>query len=152
MGVPIAFGRQYFEIPQELSAEVDGKPTGRYCFDCVPAGLSKSLVVDYLTSETAEVAFGRALAFGDQPLGNDEGLTRWHAHGLPFVSVSETSEMVPSHLADCHVRKFSNAEAAAAVLGSLADIFDERAEIEPQEKLSSFSEFSITDLVQKINQ
>jgi hypothetical protein len=120
VGVPAALGRCYFHVPSELRHAVDGKPTGRYCFDCVPSGLSKALVVDYLTTVTREVALGRALAIGDQPSGNDEGLTRWHGVGLPFVSVAEHREMVPTHLADLHVTRVSNVVAAAAVLESLA--------------------------------
>ena len=94
----------------------------------MPSGLSKALVVNYLNGESSEgpatngLTLGRALALGDQPLGNDEGLTRWHEEGMPFVSVAESSEMVPRHLADFHITRLSNVDAAAAFLAALADL------------------------------
>lgn len=68
---------------------------------------------------------GYALALGDRPAGNDEGLTRWHrAHRggeIPFIAVSEHPALVPEWMADTHVRRLSNDEASAAVLHTLAD-------------------------------
>jgi len=124
VGVPSSVGGNYFAVPPDLARVVEGRPTGRSCFDCVPAGLSKALVVEHLL-EAGEVAGGRAVALGDQPRGNDEGLTRWHAGGLvdiPFVSVSEDASMVPPRLVDCHVTARSNAEGSALVLAALAEL------------------------------
>ena len=136
VGVPARLGAGYFSIPDDLSREVDGKPTGRMCFDCIPQGLSKALVLDYLI-EGGEVVPGRAVALGDQPAGNDEGLTRMHpssaavdgasasasaASSIPFLSVSERESMVPAHLRPWHVtRHGGNAAASGAVLGVIAD-------------------------------
>ena len=122
VGVPSSINH-HFSVDPRVADVVDGRPTGRACFDCVPKGLDKSLVVEHLI-ETGVVVGGssrplppssgdlggargdggRALALGDQPLGNDEGLTRWHRGGeggggagagevvdIPFVSVSRLS-------------------------------------------------------------
>ena len=84
---------------------------------------------------------GRAVALGDQPAGNDEGLTRWHppaadgceaaggggaasaqTRAIPFLSVSEREEMVPSALRPWHVSAGGgNAAASGAVLNLLAE-------------------------------
>jgi hypothetical protein len=100
-------------------------PTAAHrCFDCVPAGLDKSLVVSHLI-RMGEVVPGFALALGDRPAGNDEGLTRWHrapkGGQIPFISVSEHPSLVPEWMGDTHVWRLSNAEASAAVLHRLAD-------------------------------
>lgn len=129
-GVPAAVGLRYFSVPSQLKGHVDGKPTGRYSFDCVPAGLSKALVVEFLgETGTGELTRGRGLAIGDQPLGNDIGLTRQHDLGLPFVSVSERADMVPAHLASCHVTRMSNADASCAVLSVLAKRLEQEATV-----------------------
>lgn len=90
----------------------------------MPAGLDKSRVVAHLI-RVGDVVPGCALALGDRPAGNDEGLTRWHrAHKgaeIPFIAVSEHPALVPDWMADTHVRRLSNAEASAAVLHGLAD-------------------------------
>ena len=104
VGVPSGLNANYFAVPEALKALVDGRPTGRACFDCVPHGLDKSLVVAHLL-ETGVAVAGRTVAFGDQPGGNDDGLTRWHRHpeqDVPFISVSEHRSMVPEHLRECH--------------------------------------------------
>ena len=48
VGVPSRLGSRYFSLPPQLTPIVDGKGTGRMCFDCIPRGLSKSLVMDFL--------------------------------------------------------------------------------------------------------
>lgn len=126
VGVPSALGAKYFSVPTAAEHAVEGRPAGRACFDCVPKGLDKSHCVSHLLKRGAVVA-GRAIAMGDQPKGNDEGLTRWHRHAtvdIPFVSVSEYASMVPEHLAECHVTAASNAEGSALVLGALADLLE----------------------------
>ena len=77
VGVPSPLGRNYFDVPTHLRSTVDGKPTGRSCYDCVPAGMDKSHVVRYLM-RTNVIRRGRTVAIGDQPAGNDAGLTFWH--------------------------------------------------------------------------
>ena len=132
VGVPVRHGNAYFSIPPRLGHLVDGKATGRSCFDCLPAGLSKSLVLDFLL-EAGEITPGRVVAFGDQPAGNDEGLTRWHPKEggdgdggeegvIPFVSVSERREMVPDHLQAWHcLSGGGNAASAARALSMLVE-------------------------------
>ena len=120
-GCPVNLGTRYFVVPEGLSAIVDGRPAGNNCFDCIPRGLSKALVVEYLIG-TGELSAGRAVAVGDSPAGNDEGLTRWHRHGIPFVSVSEDAGAVPTPLADCHITRLSNARVSAAMLAQLANV------------------------------
>eukprot|EP00966_Prymnesium_polylepis_P063311 1469074-Prymnesium_polylepis.1 len=117
-GVPAPLGAQYFTIPEGLQNIVDGHGAGHNCFDCIPRGLSKALVVDYLLSK-GELTAGRAIALGDSPSGNDEGLTRWHPRGIPFVTVCAGTAAVPIGLSGCHVRTVSGAEASAAVLRKL---------------------------------
>ena len=133
VGVPSSLGSQYFEVPPALAHAVDGRPTGRVCFDCVPKGLDKSLVVSHLLCEGVLVP-GRTVALGDQPAGNDEGLTRWHHGGapgvdIPFVSVSERKSMVPERLQDCHLTVASNAEGSAILLDKLAEQLATDAEL-----------------------
>ena len=158
VGVPSSINHQYFSVDPRVADVVDGRPTGRACFDCVPKGLDKSLVVEHLI-ETGVVSGGgsscgrytpssgdlggargdggRALALGDQPLGNDEGLTRWHRGGeggggagagevvdIPFVSVSEAERMVPPHLREAHITSACNAEASARLLNAIADMIE----------------------------
>ena len=113
----MGLGTRYFTVPEGLSSIVDGHPAGNNCFDCIPRGLSKALVVEYLIG-TGELVAGCAVALGDSPAGNDEGLTRWHREGIPFVSVDPAA--VPTTLGDCHVTLLSNARASAAVLTRLA--------------------------------
>ena len=102
-----------------------------------------------MRSSNAQVVPGRAVALGDQPAGNDEGLTRLHpgttpaaatttptaaqvaaataaaavvTAAIPFVSVSEREAMVPIHLRPWHVtRHGGNMAASAAVLSVIAD-------------------------------
>ena len=123
VGVPSGINAAYFSVPSAVAHAVDGRPTGRACFDCVPRGLDKSLVVHHLL-ETGVITAGRAFALGDQPAGNDEGLARWHRHheiDIPFVSVSERVSMVPESLRECYLTAASNAEGSALLLGALAD-------------------------------
>lgn len=145
-GMPVAFSREYHRLPPQLEGAVDGRPAGRYCFDCVPVGWSKGLLVDYLTTVTRELAPGRALALGDQPAGNDEGLARRHLTGLPFVSVGEGggAAVPPPHLAACHVTRLSGAAASAAVLEALADLLLEREGLE-------LSAAAVEELVRRVN-
>lgn len=146
VGVPSRLGASYYRVPPSLAALVDGKPTGRMCFDCIPQGLSKTLVLDYLIARR-EVVPGRAVCFGDQPAGNDEGLTAWHkgddeladeppltppqeapaeaaaaAPGaeaplvIPFVSVSERVGMVPERLRPWHATRHGGNAAASGAV------------------------------------
>jgi hypothetical protein len=55
-----------------------------------------------------------AVAFGDNPSGNDEPLTRFGAQGMPFVSVGEDT---PEHLLSNHVGGFEFG--TALVIGAL---------------------------------
>lgn len=131
VGVPSTLGALYFDVPPSLEGIVDGRPTGRSAFDCVPAGLDKSHVVRYLI-DSGVVSAGRAVAIGDQPAGNDEGLTRWHRHDggcdIPFVAVSEREAMVPLELRECHVTSASNVDGSAVVLGALAEMLEGQRE------------------------
>ena len=155
VGVPSALGRRYFQVPDSLSHLVNGKPTGRSCFDCVPHGMSKAIVTEHLLS-TGELVAGQAIAIGDQPAGNDEGLTRWHTESavadtaIPFVSVSELASMVPVHLSSCHVTRVCNAEASGEVLDALADLL-QKAEGERGDKLTMNVELA-SALVRRVNQ
>jgi hypothetical protein len=143
VGVPSSLGANYFEVDARAAHAVDGRPTGRACFDCVPKGLDKSLVMEYLIEsglvggehrdDASTGAWRGALALGDQPKGNDEGLTRWHRAALPscvgvvdipFVSVSEAERMVPTHLRESHLTCASNAEASALLLEAIADLIE----------------------------
>ena len=127
VGVPSTLGADYFAVPEAAVPFVDGRPCGRACFDCVPRGVDKSLVVTHLLGADL-LQPGRVVALGDQPAGNDEGLARWHRSSvcdIPFVSVSERVDMVPSHLRDCHVTAASNAEGSALVLAALAAVVRE---------------------------
>ena len=122
VGVPSSLGARYFKVPSAVAGAVDGRPTGRVCFDCVPRGLNKSIVVRYLLA-SGLVSSGVAFALGDQPLGNDEGLTRWHRnaeHDIPFVSVSERVDMVQEWLRECWITSCSNDSASAVLFSALA--------------------------------
>lgn len=141
VGVPSRLGARYFELGSARLAElVDGRPTGRLCFDCVPRGLGKAAVVRFLL-QSGLAHPGRALCLGDRPLGNDEGLAQWAkpcaweqlpacvgggggpersgdgVGPLPFFSVAEDAALVPAFLLPLHVS--GNARGSAAVLTSL---------------------------------
>ena len=163
VGVPSLLGTNYFDIPAHLQSSVGGRPTGRSCFDCIPAGLDKSHVVRYLI-RTNVVKRGRTIALGDQPAGNDAGLTLWHNlpydgrpddddqrrhdHTIPFVAVSECHTMVPDNLKDWHVSNITNVEGSAKILTELEclveNIEDDTADI-------TLCVDTIRDIVQKVN-
>lgn len=42
VGVPSSLGNAYFAVPDHLRPAVDGRPTGRSCYDCVPAGMGRT--------------------------------------------------------------------------------------------------------------
>ena len=173
VGVPSSLGRNYFDVPQHLRSMVDGKPTGRSCYDCVPAGMDKSHVVRYLI-RTNVIRHGRTVALGDQPAGNDAGLTLWHgsdapmidgaasdekkceeemegqshtACTIPFISVSECHTMVPHRLNDCHVSRVTNAEGSAKVLAELAETLEDECKAEGV----SFCTPTMRSIVKKVN-
>lgn len=138
VGIPSSLSSRYFSMEPTLAALVDGRPTGRLCFDCVPPGVGKHAVIRYLL-QTGEISPGRAIALGDRPCGNDEGLTRWHKTGeIPFVSVAENTSLVPDELRACHAG--GNDVGAAAVLRALLawlpdggrTIFEPRAQASPE--------------------
>jgi len=164
VGVPSLLGSNYFDIPAHLQSSVDGRPTGRSCFDCVPAGLDKSHVVRYLI-RTNVVKRGRTIALGDQPAGNDAGLTLWHNlpydgrpdddddqrrhdHTIPFVAVSECHMMVPDNLKDWHVSNITNAEGSAKILTELECLV---GTIEGDTGDITLCVDTVRDIVQKVN-
>ena len=72
-GMPVAFSREYHRLPPQLEGAVDGRPAGRYCFDCVPVGWSKGLLVDYLTTVTRELAPAAPSRSGTSPQATTRG-------------------------------------------------------------------------------
>ena len=168
VGVPSLLGANYFNIPAHLQSSVDGRPTGRSCFDCIPAGLDKSHVVRYLI-RTNVVKGGRTIALGDQPAGNDAGLALWHDlpdlphdgrpndendqlrhdHAIPFVAVSECHTMVPDNLKDWHVSNITNAEGSAKILTELVEFLE--GNIEGETGDITLCAATVKDIVQKVN-
>lgn len=82
--------------------------------------VDKSLPVQYLQRHADRFSFAldNAVAFGDNPGGNDEPLTRFHDEGMTFVSVAGTLEDCPAHLQPSHVGGFEHG--TAAVIDALA--------------------------------
>ena len=163
IGVPSSVGSDYFCVPDHLRPSVDGRPTGRNAFDCVPAGLDKSHVVRYLLRHRTDVMRrGRTVAMGGQPAGNDAGLTLWHTNNgtgqpaaddddeIPFVSVSERENMVPSRLKDCHVSTVPNAEGSAKVLIKLAEMLEGDATGRTMGDVSLCTH-TVKEIVKKVN-
>lgn len=137
VGVPIKYGQRY--IGEEMSPytssgaedtqdKVEGQPTGRLCYDVVVPGLNKHLVLAYLL-RSGVIARGRTLVIADSPSGNDEGLTKFHNHGIPFISVCKDVHKVPKDLSSCHVG--GNAVGSSAALEVVAEWM--KAEKEHQE-------------------
>jgi len=92
------------------------------CYDILPPGTGKHLVMDWVLGKAAgheddASAPCHAVAFGDRPKGNDAGLTARHSKGVPFVSVCELDAEVPDHVRSHHVGR--NVEGAARVLAEL---------------------------------
>jgi len=60
--------------------------------------VNKSLPVRFMSRhpERFEFDLARAIAFGDNPAGNDEPLTRFEREGMPFVSVSADASEAPT--------------------------------------------------------
>ena len=54
---------------------------------------SKALPIEYMW----ELLENNAVAFGDNPLGNDKPMTLYEERGLPFISVAATLEETPLH-------------------------------------------------------
>lgn len=159
VGIPSSIGDRYLSIPPHLQSQVDGRPTGRSCFDCVPAGLNKSHIVQYLIEQNLAQA-NQTIAIGDQPRGNDKGLTQWHDcphHTIPFVSVSEQIHMVPDHLQDWHVSQPTNAEGSAEFFKELANLLEQRILLQQQEEEKTenirlnLDANLIRELVEKVN-
>ena len=131
----------------------------------MPAGLDKSHVVRYLI-RTNVVKRGRTVALGDQPAGNDAGLTLWHNlphdgrpddddddqrrhdHAIPFVAVSECHTMVPDNLKDWHVSNITNAEGGAKILTELECLV---RNIDGDTGDVTLCVDTVRDIVQKVN-
>ena len=97
-----------------------GLVVGLQCYDILPSGVGKHLVIKWLMENDLTTAVedgGRvqAFAFGDRPAGNDYGLTTHEA--VTFVSVSECPETVVESLQRHHVGH--NVVGTALVLDSL---------------------------------
>ena len=61
------------------------------------ARTNKGMAVQYLVRQ-GTLDLSSALAFGDNPAGNDAPLTAFVGEGMPFISVSKTLEDTPTHL------------------------------------------------------
>ena len=77
---------------------------------CLKSGAaSKALPVEWLAgtfpgAPAAALTLGRAVAFGDNPCGNDEPLTTFAERGMCFVSVAASAEEeLPTTLRPFHV-------------------------------------------------
>lgn len=103
--------------------------------------VDKSLPVRYMMRHPEKFAnfdIRDAIAFGDNPGGNDEPLTRFVDQGMPFISVAEKDSDTPAHLQANHVGGFEHG--TAAVMNALtksgassgADVVAVLAEIVPR--------------------
>mmetsp|Transcript_37268 Transcript_37268/g.58239 ORF Transcript_37268/g.58239 Transcript_37268/m.58239 type:complete len:260 (+) Transcript_37268:118-897(+) len=125
VGIPASFANEmYGEALEPFCQEVEWMPTGRLSVDCLPKGVGKQRVVDFLLN-SGKVKRGHTLCLGDRPTGNDKGLTLWHTNGIPFVSVCENQAQVPGELLDLHVG--GNANGAASFLQTLVDTMRKEA-------------------------
>merc|ERR1712087_292730 len=78
--------------------------------------VDKSLPVRYMlrNSEPFDFDIPRAIAFGDNPGGNDKPLTLFEKQGMPFVSVNADISDVPT--AECKANHVGGFEAGTAVV------------------------------------
>merc|ERR1719468_321826 len=77
--------------------------------------VNKSLPVRFMLERPERFKFdpARAIAFGDNPAGNDEPLTWFEREGMPFVSVSaDASEAPTTEAQENHVGGFEFGTAA----------------------------------------
>jgi len=135
VGIPSSDSARYVQHRlQLLGFDMEAKPAGRLCYDILPAGVSKHLVLDWVLQQEASPSSVsgsgrcRAVAVGDRPAGNDVGLTRHEA--VPFVSVCEAPDTVPPILR--HRAVGHNVRGAAEVLRALV----RQAEAGPGELLN----------------
>eukprot|EP01043_Picozoa_sp_COSAG02_P023711 COSAG02_NODE_1274_length_13507_cov_8.324060_2_plen_318_part_00 len=77
--------------------------------------MNKSVPVRYL-ERAGRLDLSSALAFGDNPSGNDAPLTEFGEAGMPFVSVAQTVDECPEHLRDMHVGGLEKGTAACLEL------------------------------------
>lgn len=61
------------------------------------ARTDKGMAIKYLV-EKGSLSLNSALAFGDNPSGNDFPLTKFVSEGMPFISVAKTIEDTPEHV------------------------------------------------------
>ena len=83
---------------------------------------SKALPVQWLAglagdrARNPELSLAHAVAFGDNPMGNDQPLTLFADHGMPFVSVASHAALeqqaLPPGLASLHVGGLEHGSAA----------------------------------------
>lgn len=57
-----------------------------------------------------------AIAFGDNPAGNDAPLTKFVARGMPFISVAASLDATPEPLQSMHVGHLEHGTAACIEL------------------------------------
>ena len=77
--------------------------------------MSKGVPVRYL-EKAGRLDLSSALAFGDNPSGNDGPLTEFVEQGMPFVSVAPTLDDCPEHLRGMHVGHLEAGTAACLEL------------------------------------
>ena len=77
-----------------LGVSVDRGPNSVFFSN---ARTDKGMAVRYLVRK-GTLELSSALAFGDNPAGNDAPLTAFVNDGMPFISVSKTLEDTPRHL------------------------------------------------------
>jgi len=123
MSVPQEVRRKYM---QQLDVDVRLRALGVEASDAPNSiwfknpAVDKSLPVRYMLRHPERFGFdiARAIAFGDNPGGNDEPLTRFEREGMPFVSVgAEASEAPTAEARANHVGAFECG--TAVVIGEL---------------------------------
>merc|ERR1712046_489232 len=97
----------------QLGAEISNDPNSIWFKN--PA-VDKSLPVRYMLRHAEQFSFDitRAIAFGDNPGGNDKPLTCFEQQGMPFVSVSGDASEPPT--AECRANHVGGYEFGTSVV------------------------------------
>ena len=138
MGMPKAVSGPYIlEAAPRLEAaglEASAAPNS-VCIK--PCGVSKALPVEFLAGnvegENYGFALASAVAFGDNPAGNDGPLAEFVDRGMPFVSVAASLEDTPLGLQGMHAGGLEGG--TASVIARLNEALEERGGEEAWEEL-----------------
>eukprot|EP00936_MAST-01D_sp_MAST-1D-sp1_P002050 g2050.t1 len=114
MGMPRAVSERYIALFADDLANLGFVASAAPNTVCLKrSGVTKASAVEWFAaSPSLDFDLRRAVAFGDQPSGNDSALTQFVQRGMPFVSVAHCEHETPEHLRPWHVGGLEHGTAA----------------------------------------